>query len=76
MNKTKSLMDCVKPKNVIKLGIVELVKPEVHPEENTELEMVYIVVYMKKVMKYYVFRMVDRRKELSLISSQEHCQKS
>ena len=63
-------MACVRPKNAIKLENVELVKPEVYPEENAGLKMVYIVIHMEQMMKYYVFRMVDQRKELSLFSSQ------
>ena len=62
-------MAWVRPKNAIKLEKVQLVKPEVYPEENAGLEMVYIVIHMEHVMKYYVFRMVDQGKELSLISS-------
>ena len=68
-------MACVRPKNAIKLENVELVKPEVYPEENAGLKMVYIVIHMEQMMKYYVFRMVDQRKELSLFSSQDYCQR-
>lgn len=52
-------MACVRPKNAIKLKNVELVKPEVYRQENAGLEMVYIVIHMEQVMKFYVFKMVD-----------------
>lgn len=47
-------MACVRPKNAIKLENVELVKPEVYPEENAGLKMVYIDIHMEQMMKYYV----------------------
>ena len=68
-------MACVRPKHAINLENVELVKPEVYPQENAGLEMVFIVIHMEQVMKFYVFKMVDQGKELSLISSQDHCQR-